>query len=190
MNIETTGIRDVYILTPNVHEDERGFFMETYRKDVLAAAGIMDDFVQHNHSRTVRKNTVRGLHFQWGPPMAKLIRVTRGAAFLVAVDIRLGSPTLGKWVGVEASEDNKKQLYAPGGFARGLQTLSDTCEIQYPCSTYYDATKEGQIRWDDPDVGIDWPIKDAPVLSDKDRNAPTLKEWLARAEAAFFRFDT
>lgn len=188
MKVEPTAIRDVFIITPDVHEDERGFFMEAYRKDVLAEAGINDVFVQQNHSRTNVRNTIRGLHFQWGPPMAKLARITRGRAFLVAVDMRKNSPTLGKWVGLDADEDNKKQLYAPGSFARGLQVLSDTCDLQYLCSTYYDGSKEGQLAWNDPEVRIDWPIKDAPILSEKDKAAPSLAAWLARPESDYFQY--
>ncbi len=123
MEIEKTFIDGVYVVTPFAHEDERGFFMESYNADKLKEAGIDDIFIQDNHSRSVVKNTVRGLNFQLNPPMAKLMRVTRGSAFLVAVDIRKNSPTLGKWFGIESSEENKKQLYAPAGFARGFQTL-------------------------------------------------------------------
>lgn len=186
MKIEPTAIRDVYIIAGEPRGDDRGFFMETYRSHEFEKAGIHEVFVQHNHSRSNTKNTVRGLHFQWGPPMGKLMRVTRGAAFIVAVDLREGSPTRGKWIGIEASEDNKLQLYAPGNFARGLQTLTDVCEVQYLCSAYYDQKKEGNIRWDDPAIGIDWPLKETPLLSPKDAGAPSLSEWFARPEAATF----
>lgn len=188
MKIEPTAIRDVFVLTPEIRGDDRGFLMETYRAEQLASAGIQETFVQHNQSKTAEKNTVRGLHFQWDPGMGKLMRITRGRAFLVAVDLRIGSPTLGKWVGIESSEENKKQLYAPGSFARGLQTLTDDCELQYLCSAYYDGTKEGQIAWNDPEVGIDWPIKDMPTLSAKDAAAPSLNDWLARVESHFFTY--
>jgi dTDP-4-dehydrorhamnose 3,5-epimerase len=188
MKIEQTAIRDCFVITPELHEDERGFFMEAFRASWLESVGIHEAFVQHNHSHTKEKNTIRGLHFQWDPPMGKFARITRGSAFLVAVDLRKGSPTLGKWFGVEASEENRKQLYTPGSFARGIQTLTDDCDMQYLCSAYYDGKKEGQLRWDDPDVAIDWPIKDNPLVSDKDRSAPTLKEWLARPEADFFSY--
>lgn len=188
MKIEATTLPGAYVITPEVRGDARGFFMETYRKDVLAAAGIVDDFVQENHSRSAIAGTIRGLHFQWRNPMAKLMRVTRGKAFLVAVDLRKGSPTLGKWIGIEASEENKKQLYTPGSFARGLMSLTDDCEIQYRCSSYYDPDGEGQVRWDDPDVGIEWPLGGEPALSEKDKRAPRLKEWLARPESDSFRY--
>src|SRR6185437_13691438 len=148
--------------------------------------GITDTFVQDNHSRSTRRNIVRGLHFQWEPPMSKIMRVTTGSAFLVAVDLRKNSPTLGKWFGIEASEDNKVQLYAPASFARGFQILSDVCEIQYKCSELYDPKTQGAIRWDDEDLHIDWPIKEAPLLSERDAAAPSLKDWLARPESDSF----
>ena len=188
MKIEPTTIRDVYIITPDVHEDARGFFMETYRKDAFAAAGITADFIQDNHSRSTQRNVVRGLHFQWGPPMDKVMRVTHGSAFLVAVDLRKGSPTLGKWVGLEASEDNKKQLYAPASFARGFQTLTDITDVQYKCSALYNPETQGAIYWNDPKIGIDWPIKEAPLLSSGSAEAATLSEWLARPESDSFIF--
>lgn len=122
--------------------------------------------------------------------MAKLMRVTRGSAFLVAVDLRKGSPTLGKWVGVECSEDNKKQLYAPGSFARGFQTLTDVCEVQYKCSATFNPNAQGEIRWDDPKVGIVWPLDGKPFMSERSANAPMLDEWLARPEADLFRYGT
>jgi len=188
MQIEPTNIRDVYVLTPVVHEDVRGFFMETYRNDALKSVGVEDAFVQDNHSRSVQRNTIRGLHFQWDAPMAKIMRVTRGSAFLVAVDIRKNSPTLGKWFGIEASEDNKKQLYAPAGFARGFQTLTENCEVQYKCSALYNPETQGEIAWDDSSIAIDWPIKEQPAMLDKDRSFPSLSDWLARPESEFFTF--
>src|ERR1051325_7156159 len=127
-NVEKTEIRDLLIITPEVFKDDRGFFTETYRKDKFNEFGLNLEFVQDNHSKSAR-NVVRGLHFQWEPPMGKLMRVTQGTAFLVAVDIRIGSPTFGKWIGVEASSDNRKQVYAPAGFARGFCVLSESAEI-------------------------------------------------------------
>ncbi len=186
MNIEETPIQGILVITPKVHEDERGFFMETYRYDELAKAGITDAFVQDNHSRS-GKNVVRGLHFQWDKPMAKLMRVTRGSAFLVAVDIRKGSPTLGKWFGVEASEDNKKQLFAPAGFARGFQTLTDICDVQYKCSAFFNPDTQGEIAWDDPAIGIEWPLKEAPLVSEKNKHSPSLTDWLGRPESDIFK---
>jgi dTDP-4-dehydrorhamnose 3,5-epimerase len=189
MNIESTPIKDVYIITPKAHEDERGFFMETYRQDFFVSAGIIDVFVQDNHSRSTQKNVVRGLHFQWDEPMSKIMRVSVGSAFLVAVDLRKGSPTLGQWVGIEASAENKKQLYAPASFARGFQTLTDICEVQYKCSAVYNPDTQGEIKWDDPLIGIDWPLKGDPLMSERSRNAPTLKDWLERPESDVFVFD-
>jgi dTDP-4-dehydrorhamnose 3,5-epimerase len=186
MKIEKSPLEGVYVITPDVHEDGRGFFMETYRKDELAAAGIVDDFVQDNQSRSLKKNTVRGLHFQWEAPMAKLMRVSRGSAFLVAVDLRKDSPTLGKWFGIESSEDNKKQLYAPASFARGFQTLTDDCEVQYKCSAFFNKSAQGAIRWNDPDIGIEWPLQGEPILSSDSAVAPSLTEWLVRPESEIF----
>ncbi len=179
MNIEPTKLAGVFVCTPKVHEDERGFLMESYRKDVFAAAGIIDDFVQDNHAMSHVRNTVRGLHFQWEEPAAKLMRVTQGVAFLVAVDIRKNSPTLGQWVGIEASVENKKQLYAPAGCARGYQTLTDLCEVQYKISALYNPEGLGEIAWNDPDIVVDWPIKDEPFLSPRSKNTGSFKDWLA-----------
>lgn len=177
MKIESTPLPDVFVLTPDVHEDERGFFMETHRQDALESAGIDAVFVQDNHSRSLTKNTIRGLNFQWDPPMAKLMRVTRGSAFLVAVDIRKNSPTFGQWFGIEASEENKKQLYAPAGFARGFQTLTDICDVQYKCTALYNEHSQGAIVWSDPAIGIDWPIKDEPLVSARNKAGHTLEQW-------------
>lgn len=188
MKFEPTPLRDVYVVTPDVHSDDRGFFAETYRQDEFVAAGIPHIFVQDNHSLSLHRNTVRGLHFQWEAPMAKLMRVTRGSAFLVAVDLRKGSPTLGQWFGIEASEDNKKQLYAPASCARGFQTLTDMCEVQYKCSAVYNPDSQGEIAWNDPEIGINWPIKDAPIVSEKNKQSPSLTEWMSSAESEIFRF--
>lgn len=182
---EKTVLRDAYVITPEMFKDERGFFTETYRKDKFAAAGLDMEFVQDNHSKSA-KNVVRGLHFQWEPPMGKLMRVTQGQAFLVAVDIRLGSPTFGKWIGIEASDDNRKMVYAPAGFARGFCVLSESAEIQYKCTGIYTSTKaESGILWNDPAIGIDWPVKD-PILSGKDEVAQTLEQWKENPEAKNF----
>jgi len=160
--------------------------METFREDQFKAHGLPTYFVQDNHSRSV-KGVVRGLHFQWDPPMGKLMRVTLGSAFLVAVDIRKGSPTLGKWVGVEASAENRRLVWAPAGFARGFCVLSDAAEIQYKCTGIYNNKGESGIRWDDPEIGIEWPVPNA-LLSEKDRTAQTLDQWLSRPESASFRY--
>ena len=150
--------------------------------------GVGDQFVQDNHSRSV-KGVVRGLHFQWEPPMGKLMRVSLGSAFLVAVDVRKGSPTLGKWVGVEASAENRRQVWAPAGFARGFCVLSDVAEIQYKCTGIYNNKGESGILWNDPQIGIDWPIEiENALLSGKDKRAQTLAEWLSRPESANFAY--
>ncbi|MDE3180149.1 MAG: dTDP-4-dehydrorhamnose 3,5-epimerase [Acidobacteriota bacterium] len=184
--IESRHLGDVTVLVPEIFQDDRGFFMETYRQDQFKALGLPCDFVQDNHSRSA-KGVVRGLHFQWDPPMGKLMRVSMGSAFLVAVDIRKGSPTLGKWVGIEASAENKRQVWAPAGFARGFCVLSEAAEIQYKCTGLYNRKAESGIRWDDPEIGIEWPVHN-PSLSDKDRSAQALEQWLTRPEADHFRF--
>lgn len=185
--LEQTGIRDLVIITPEIFKDERGFFTEIYRKDKFSELGLNVEFVQDNHSRSA-KDVVRGLHFQWEPPMGKLMRVSQGTAFLVAVDIRIGSPTLGKWVGVEASVDNRKQVYAPAGFARGFCVISDFAEIQYKCTGVYTQTKaESGVLWNDPAIGIKWPATN-PILSKKDEMAQTLEQWLSQKEARNFTY--
>jgi dTDP-4-dehydrorhamnose 3,5-epimerase len=184
--IEGRFFGDVVIVVPDIFQDSRGFFMETFREDQFKALGLPSHFAQDNHSRSV-KGVVRGLHFQWDPPMGKLMRVTLGSAFLVAVDIRKGSPSLGKWVGVEASVENRRQVWAPAGFARGFCVLSEIAEIQYKCTGIYNSRSESGIRWDDPEIGIEWPIQDV-LLSEKDQNAQTLAQWLSRPEAANFSF--
>ena len=185
LKTEARFLEDVVVLVPDVFQDSRGFFMETFREDQFKALGLPTHFAQDNHSRSVR-GVVRGLHFQWDPPMGKLMRVTVGSAFLVAVDIRKGSPTLGKWVGIEASVENRRQVWAPAGFARGFCVLSDAAEIQYKCTGIYNNKAESGILWNDPEIGIQWPLKDV-LLSDKDKNAQTLAQWLSRPESANFR---
>jgi dTDP-4-dehydrorhamnose 3,5-epimerase len=186
INIESHHLGAVVVLTPQVFEDARGFFMETYRVDQFKKLGLPTDFVQDNHSRS-GKGVLRGLHFQWDPPMGKLMRVTCGSAFLMAVDIRKGSPTLGQWFGIEVSAANKKQVWAPAGFARGFCVLSDYAEIQYKCTALYNNRAESGIRWDDPEIEIKWPLQD-PLLSDKDRKAQTLAEWLNSPASEHFRY--
>lgn len=184
--IESEHFGAVKVIKTLAFEDERGFFAEVYRRDQFEALGLPGEFVQLNHSGSVR-GVVRGLHFQYDPPMGKLMRVTRGAALLVAVDIRLGSPTLGRWVGIEASAENRLQLWAPASFARGFCVRSEFAEVQYLCTGTYNRAGESGIRWDDPEIGIDWGV-DAPILSEKDRSAQTLREWLSRPEARTFTF--
>lgn len=188
IKIESRSLGDVVVLVPDVFEDSRGFFMETYREDQFKDLGLPSHFVQDNHSRSAR-GVVRGLHFQWEPPMGKLMRVTQGAAFLVAVDIRKGSPTLGKWVGFEASAKNRRQVWAPAGFARGFCVLSESAEIQYKCTGLYNNKGESGILWNDPAIGIEWPVSASQAeLSEKDKKAQTLAQWLARAESDYFKY--
>jgi len=168
---------DVVVVVPTVLGDERGFFMETYREDNFRDLGLPTNWVQDNHSRS-SKGVLRGLHFQWDPTMSKLMRVTHGAAFLVAVDIRKGSPTLGQWFGLEVTAENKKQVYAPYGFARGFCALTDECEVQYKVNGMFNPAAESGIFYNDPDIGIDWPMKDV-TQSAKDAKAQSLKDWLA-----------
>lgn len=170
-----TILSGVKLITPRRFGDERGFFAEIYSRRAFAASGVDVAFVQDNHSLSARVGTVRGLHFQ-APPcaQAKLVRCGRGAIFDVAVDIRLGSPTYGKWVGHELSAQNGRQMFVPAGFAHGFVTLQPDSEIIYKCSDYYAPETEGAVRWDDPDIGIDWPLSGDAILSEKDSVAPEL----------------
>ena len=186
IEIESQHLNGLAVIVPEQFKDDRGFFMETFRLDQFESLGLPTQFVQDNHSGSVR-GTVRGLHFQWEPPMGKLMRVTRGAAFLVAVDIRKGSPSLGQWFGVEASAENRRQVWAPAGFARGFCVLSDYAEVQYKCTGLYSNKAESGILWNDPEIGIKWPVE-APILSQKDSVAQTLAQWLARPDSDHFIF--
>lgn len=179
LQIESRHLNEIVVVVPQVLGDSRGFFMETFRVDQFRELGLPTEFVQDNHSRST-KGVIRGLHFQWSPPMGKLMRVTRGAAFLAAVDVRKGSPTLGKWFGMEVTAENKKQIWAPYGFARGFCSLTDDCEVQYKCTGTYNSQGEGGINLGDPRIGVEWPIDvSKAVISDRDRKAPTLAQWLA-----------
>lgn len=180
MGLEVTplDIPAVLRIVPQRFGDARGFFSETYNRDAFAAAGIDTFFVQDNHSLSATAGTIRGLHFQ-APPraQAKLVRCGRGRLFDVAVDIRRGSPSFGRWVGAELSFENGHMLLVPAGFAHGFVTLEPDTEIVYKCSDTYAPETEGAIRWDDPDIGIDWPLAGAaPQLSGKDAAAPRLAE--------------
>ncbi len=178
MLIEETGLPGVKILTPRRFGDSRGFFSESWSRKVLAEQGISLDFVQDNHSLSARVNTVRGLHFQ-SPPhaQAKLVRCGRGRLFDVAVDIRRGSPTYGKWFGIELSFENGKQLLIPEGFLHGFATREPDTEIIYKCTDYYAPSADGAVRFDDPDIGIDWGLQGEAILSDKDAAAPRLADF-------------
>lgn len=175
MEFEKTKIEGVLIIKPKVFGDNRGFFMETYNENDFKAQGLNYVFVQDNHSKST-KGVLRGLHFQKKHPQTKLVRVIRGEVFDVAVDLRKGSKTYGKWVGEVLSEDNKKMLLIPKGFAHGFVVLSDEAEFVYKCDDVYHPEDEGGIAYNDPEIGIDWPIKDNLLLSEKDKKHPTLKE--------------
>jgi dTDP-4-dehydrorhamnose 3,5-epimerase len=178
------AIPEVVLLEHEAFEDERGYFMEVYKSGQFRELGLPDLFVQLNESRSAR-NVIRGLHFQWEPPMGKLMRVVEGAAFLVAVDIRDGSPTLGQWVGETLNAEDKRQIWAPAGFARGVCALADNTRVQYLCTGIYNGSAESGILWNDPEIGVSWPVSD-PLVSAKDRRAQSLRQWLARVEAKNF----
>jgi dTDP-4-dehydrorhamnose 3,5-epimerase len=178
-----TPLEGPLLIEPVVHGDERGFFLETYRQDALAAAGIDDDFVQDNHSRS-RRGIVRGMHFQTG--MAKLVRCVRGSVFDVVVDVRVGSPTFGQWVGYELNDENHHQLYCPVGFGHGFCVLSETADVAYMTSTYWEPANEGGFSYADPGIGIAWPEGLELTASTKDAAAPTLAEI---AGSLPFRYD-
>ena len=178
MTVTDTSLPGVKIVHPTVYRDARGFFLETYHQDRYAGAGITDVFVQDNYSRSDR-GTIRGLHAQLRAPQAKLMRVVAGAIFDVAVDVRVGSPTFARWVGETLSSENFKQLYIPEGFVHGFAVISEFAEIEYKCSAFYDPADEISIRYDDPAIGIAWPMT-APILSARDGAAPMLAEVAAR----------
>ena len=175
MLVQTTKLKDCVIIEPSVFGDNRGFFLETFsRQRYFEEAGIELEFVQDNHSRSA-VNVLRGLHFQKTKPQGKLIRVVRGCVFDVAVDIRPGSDTFGQWISMELSEQNKKQLWVPPGFAHGFTALNENTELEYKCTAYYDPEDEGSILWSDPDLNIPWPVAQ-PILSAKDMDAQLLKD--------------
>lgn len=175
MQIIDTKIADVKIIQPKIFGDARGFFLETFEKKRYQELLNIDlDFVQDNHSRST-KGVLRGLHFQTQNPQGKLVRVVRGEVFDVAVDIRPESPTFGLWEGVVLSEENKTQFWVPPGLAHGFVVLSDIADFEYKCTDYYNPADEGCVKWDDPDIAIEWPIS-SPLLSDKDKKGKSLKE--------------
>lgn len=176
MDIIKTKIDGVYVLIPRVFGDYRGFFMESWSKKTMDEAGLFYDFVQDNHSLSTVKGTLRGIHFQKGDKsQAKLVRVVTGDVLDVAVDLRHDSPTYKQWVGVELSAENKKQLLIPRGFGHGFVTLTDHVEFLYKADNYYAPEADGGIRWNDPDIGVEWGITD-PILSEKDKKNPFLKD--------------
>jgi dTDP-4-dehydrorhamnose 3,5-epimerase len=169
-----TRIADLALIEPAVHGDPRGFLIETFRSDVWRGMGVDADFVQHNHARSTR-GTLRGIHFQRRPGQAKLVRCVAGEVFDVAVDLRRGSPTFGQWEGHVLDDRLHHQLFVPVGFGHGFCVLSESADVSYQLSSYFDPAEEDGIAWDDPDVGIEWPLAD-PLLSERDRVAPRLSE--------------
>ncbi|HEX8824025.1 MAG TPA: dTDP-4-dehydrorhamnose 3,5-epimerase [Archangium sp.] len=174
MKISETELPGVLLLEPKRFGDDRGFFMELFHAKRYADAGLPGPFVQDNFSRSA-KGILRGLHFQQPQAQGKLVQVFAGAVYDVAVDIRRGSPTFGKWVGVELSADNRRQLWVPAGFAHGFCVLSESADFHYKCTDFYSPATEHGIAWNDPDLGIPWPVK-SPLLSPKDSAAPRLKD--------------
>jgi dTDP-4-dehydrorhamnose 3,5-epimerase len=178
MDVQSFDIEGPLLFSPARHGDQRGFFSEVFRQDVFDAHAPGVTFVQDNHSRSSQRGVIRGLHYQ-APPAAqgKLVRVTRGAAYDVAVDVRQGSPTFGRHVGVELSDSNWRQLWVPPGFLHGFCTLTDEVDFLYKVTAYYSPSHDGAVAWDDPDIGVPWPLDGvAPIVSDKDRRAPKLRD--------------
>lgn len=178
MNVIETRLPGVLIIEPKVFGDARGFFLETFQVERYREAGIDLPFVQDNHSRSQR-GVLRGLHFQRSRPQGKLVSVSRGAVYDVAVDINPDSPTCGQYVGVELNDDNHRQLWVPPGYAHGFCVLSEVADFQYKCTDLYFPQDEGGLLWNDPDVGIDWPVSE-PLLSAKDQCNPTLRQLLGK----------
>ncbi|WP_409252133.1 dTDP-4-dehydrorhamnose 3,5-epimerase [Bacillus sp. SCS-153A] len=177
MKVIETNLEGVLVIEPKVFGDHRGWFMETYSDAKFSEAGIDLNFVQDNQSFSAAKGTLRGLHYQLNPKaQTKLVRCTQGSIFDVAVDIRKGSPTFGKWFGIELSAENKKQLLVPKGFAHAFMTLTDDVEVQYKVDELYSPENDRGIIWNDPEIGIDWPFDITPILSEKDQKVPLLKD--------------
>lgn len=175
MTIVETSLPGVLLIEPRVFGDARGFFLESWNRKVFADHGLDLNFVQDNHSRS-GKGVLRGLHYQLNAPQGKLVRVTSGAVFDVAVDMRRSSPHFGRWEGVELTAENHRMLWIPPGFAHGFLVLSDSADFLYKTTDYYAPQWDRGVRWDDPDIAVQWPLQDAPLLSDKDRVLPLLKD--------------
>ena len=177
MKVVPTSLPGVFLIEPTVFGDHRGFFMESYSRKTFGAHGLDCDWVQDNHSRSSR-GVLRGLHYQLGRPQAKLVRTVVGSVFDVVVDIRRGSPTFGKWFGAELSAENQRQLFAPRGMAHGFVVLSDVAEFLYKVDDFHAPEEERSIAWNDPDIGIEWPLPEGidPILSPKDSDCPRLNE--------------
>jgi len=176
ITVTKTALEGVVLIDTKYFQDDRGFFIESWHQRDFADAGLTMTFVQEGHSRSAR-GVLRGLHYQdMTAPMGKLVRCTVGSILDVAVDLRVGSPTFGKWVGVELTADNKRQIYVPEGFAHGFQALSEVVEVQYKQTGFYTPSSEGSVAWNDPDIGVEWPIAE-PTLSDRDKRANSLKAY-------------
>jgi dTDP-4-dehydrorhamnose 3,5-epimerase len=174
LKVEKTPLPGVVLITPKVFEDDRGFFMETFNQAGYSDAGLPDSFVQDNHSRSI-KGVLRGLHYQYPQWQGKLVRVISGTIYDVAVDIRQDSPGYGKWYGVYLDDEKRQQLYIPPGYAHGFCVVSDFADVSYKCTSLYKSQDDAGIRWNDPDIAIDWPVTD-PLISVKDKTAPCLSE--------------
>jgi dTDP-4-dehydrorhamnose 3,5-epimerase len=176
MELETTPIEGLLLVRPRIFNDERGFFYESYNAAVFERVGLPAIWLQDNHARSGR-GTLRGMHFQLGPGQGKLVRCTQGHVWDVAIDIRPGSPTFGQWHGIELNDESRVMYYVPAGFAHGYCVLSETAEVQYKCTTVYDAALECEFAWNDPEIGVRWPVID-PILSKRDVNARSFAEYL------------
>lgn len=175
MKVIATRLPDVLLLEPKVFGDPRGFFMESWNRQTFAGLGLNQDFVQDNHSRSAR-GVLRGLHYQLNEPQGKLVRVTSGAVFDVAVDLRRSSPYFGQWTGHELTAENQHMLWVPPGFGHGFLVLSDSADFLYKTTAYYAPQWDRGIRWDDPEIGVQWPLQGAPTLSTKDQGLPLFKD--------------
>jgi dTDP-4-dehydrorhamnose 3,5-epimerase len=175
MKVETQTVADALLITPQLHGDSRGFFLESWRQDEYAQLGIGPEFVQDNHSRSTR-GVLRGLHYQLNSPQGKLVRVLEGVIYDVIVDLRQSSPTFRQWTGVELSADNRAMLWVPPGFAHGFQVISDVAEIAYKCTTYYAPADEQTLAWDDLELAINWRLDGVPILSNKDQQGKSLAD--------------
>lgn len=185
MNFEETKLKGLFVIQPDVKGDDRGFFMEVFRQDIFSKNGLDLKVAQVSHSRS-NTNVLRGLHFQYDKPLGKLIRVINGRAYVVAVDIRKNSPTLGQWFGLELNANNKTLLYSPAGFASGFCVLGDVAEVEYQYTSLYNPLGESNILWNDTDLNITWPLEN-PIISDRDKRANTFSEWLKKEESGLFK---
>ncbi len=174
MKVQTTALEGVLIIEPDLYKDDRGFFLETWQHRKYSALGIEESFVQDNLSRSER-GVLRGLHFQEPNAQGKLVTVLSGSVLDVVVDVRRGSPTFGKWLGMELTAESRRQVWIPRGFAHGFCTTSESADFFYKCTGYYDRNSERTIRWDDPEIAVEWPIQ-GPIVSPKDRAAPFFKD--------------